>query len=147
MSKRVLLVDGDLEVARSVNQMLEGMGHQVRMETSGKSALNAFGRDPARFDLVITELGMPDMSGFLLIEKLVKMRSDVPIILLASPEGQAQSVARESGIRWFGIKPLSITDLARTVETALMGSAGLDEDSCRPTTEPIGSDGPTDGRP
>lgn len=121
MSKRVLFVDADPEVAGVVKEMLEGVGHQVRMETSGKEALDAFARDAQRFDLVITELGMPDISGFLLIEKFLKIRSDIPIILLASPEGQAQSVARESGIRWFGIKPLSIADLARTVETIFMG--------------------------
>lgn len=91
------------------------------METSGEGALTVFGRDAAGFDLVITELGMPDISGFLLIEKLLKMRPNIPIILLASAEGQAQSAARESGIRWFGLKPLSIADLAQTVESALMG--------------------------
>lgn len=119
MSKRILFVDGDPTVVGPVNTMLEGMGHHVRMETSGTGALSAFGRNPGGFDLIITELGMPDISGFLLVEKLLKMRSDIPIILLASAEGQAQSVARESGIRWFGIKPLSITDLAQTVETVL----------------------------
>jgi DNA-binding response OmpR family regulator len=120
MSKRILLVDADIEVAKQVKEMLDSMGHDVRMEKSGEDALNIFGKDAAGFDLVITELGMPDISGFLLIEKLLKIRSNMPIILLASPEGQAQSVARESGIRWFGIKPLSIADLARTVETVFM---------------------------
>ncbi|HAR96494.1 MAG TPA: hypothetical protein DCR97_11110 [Deltaproteobacteria bacterium] len=121
MGKRVLLVDGDIAVAETVKGMLEGMGHQVRMETSGDAALAIFYRDATEFDLVITELGMPDMSGFLLIERLFKVRPNLPIILLASAEGQAQSVARGSGIQWFGLKPLSITDLARTVESALTG--------------------------
>jgi FixJ family two-component response regulator len=66
---------------------------------------------------------MPDVSGLLLAEKLLKVRADIPVVLLTGLEGQAQSKARESGIRWFGMKPLSITDLADTVESALLGAA------------------------
>jgi two-component system cell cycle sensor histidine kinase/response regulator CckA len=120
MSKRILLVDGDQSIVESVNGMLEGMGHQVRTETSGADALDVFASDPGGFDLVITDLGMPDISGFLLVKKLLQLRSDIPIVLLTSPDGQAQSMERQSGIRWFGIKPLSITDLAGTVENALV---------------------------
>lgn len=119
MSKRILFVDGDPTVLGTVNNMLQEMGHQVRMEISGTDALNVFGRNPAGFDLIIAELGMPDISGFLLIQRLSKIRSDIPIILLTSQEGQAQSIARESGIRWFAIKPLSIAELSGVVETAL----------------------------
>jgi DNA-binding response OmpR family regulator len=127
MSKRILFVDSDLTVVGAVNDMLEGMGHQVRMEINGTNALSVFGGNPGGFDLIIAELGMPDISGFLLVEKLLKMRSDIPIILLTNPEGQAQSIARESGIRWFAIKPLSISELAGTVENALMGGVQAQE--------------------
>lgn len=123
MSKRILLVDGDQTIVESVNGMLEGMGHKVRTETSGADALDAFSSNPGGFDLVITDLGMPDISGFLLVKKLLQVRSDIPIVLLTSPDGQAQSMERQSGIRWFGIKPLSITDLAGIVENALMETA------------------------
>ena len=119
MGKRILFVDGDQTIVEAVNNMLEGMGHHVRMVTSGTDALNLFSANPAGFDLVITDLGMPDISGLLLVEKLLKIRADIPIILLTGLEGQTQSMARESGIRWFGMKPLSMTDLAGTVESAL----------------------------
>jgi|WetSurMetagenome_2_1015567.scaffolds.fasta_scaffold97274_3 DNA-binding response OmpR family regulator len=123
MGKRVLFVDGDETIAEAVNAMLESMGHLVQMETSGADALTAFSNNPDGFDLIITDVGMPDISGLLLIEKIFKMRADIPVVLLTGLEGQAQSKARESGIRWFGMKPLSITDLAGTVESALMGAA------------------------
>jgi DNA-binding response OmpR family regulator len=119
MGKSILFVDGDQTIVKAVNAMLKGMGHQVRTETSGMDALSVFSNNPAGFDLIITDLGMPDVSGLLLVEKLLKVRADVPVVLLTGLEGQAQSMARESGIRWFGIKPLSITELARTVESAL----------------------------
>jgi CheY-like chemotaxis protein len=119
MGKRILLVDGDKTIVEAVNTMLEGMGHQVQMETSGMGALTIFSNNPARFDLIITDIGMPDISGLLLVEKLLKMRSNIPVVLLTGVDGQAQSTARQSGIRWFGIKPLSMADLAATVENAL----------------------------
>ena len=127
MSKRILLVDGDETIVESVNALLKGMGYRVRTETSGADALDAFSSNPGGFDLVIADLGMPDISGFLLIQRLLKMRTDIPIVLLTSPDGRAQSVERQTGIRWYGMKPLSMPDLADTVENALLetgGSAG-----------------------
>jgi two-component system, cell cycle sensor histidine kinase and response regulator CckA len=123
MSKRILFVDGDHTIVQAVNGMLEGMGHTVRLETSGMDALTAFSNNPADFDLVITDLGMPDISGLLLVEKFLKMRADIPIVLLTGLDGQAQSRARENGVHWFGMKPLSLAALAETVESALMGAA------------------------
>jgi len=123
MGKRILFVDGDATIIEAVNTMLEGMGHNVQLETTGGDALLAFSGKPAEFDLIITDLGMPDVSGLLLVEKLLKVRADVPVVLLTGLEGQAQSRARESGIRWFGMKPLSMTELAGTVESALTEAA------------------------
>ncbi|MGD0229227.1 MAG: response regulator [Syntrophorhabdales bacterium] len=123
MGRRVLFVDGDRTIVEAINAMLVGMGHHVRMETSGVDALRVFSKNPGGFDLIIADLGMPDMSGLLLVEKLLLVRSDIPVVLLTGLEGQAQSKARESGIHWFGMKPLSMTDLAATVENALAEAA------------------------
>lgn len=123
MGKKILFADGDPMIAGVVTDMLEGLGHKVRMVTSGWEALGLFSGNPMDFDLIITDVGMPDISGLLLTEKLLKIRSDIPVILLTGLEGQAQSMARESGVRWFGIKPLSMTDLSSTVESALAGAA------------------------
>jgi DNA-binding response OmpR family regulator len=120
MNKRILLVDGDEAIVQSVNDMLKGMGHSVRTETSGANAIDVFSNNPDGFDLIIADLGMPDISGFLLVKRLQKVRSDIPIVLLTSPDGRAQSLERETGIRWYGMKPLSIPDLEGTVENALM---------------------------
>jgi CheY-like chemotaxis protein len=119
MMKKILFVDGDQTTVEAVNSMLEGMGHEVRTETTGMEALKLFSSNPQGFDLIITDLGMPDISGLLLAERLLRIRADIPVLLLTGLEGQAQSKIRESGIRWFGMKPLSMTDLADTVQQAL----------------------------
>jgi len=99
--------------------MLETAGHHIRMETSGAGALHVFSRNPSAFDLIVMDMGLPDISGLLLAEKLLKVRADIPILLLAGAEGQTQSKVRNSGVRYFGVKPLSMLDLAETVEKAL----------------------------
>jgi CheY-like chemotaxis protein len=123
MGKRILFVDGDQAIVGKVNSMLEEMGHEVRMETSGMDALTIFSNNPGGYDLIITDLGMPDISGLLLAEKLLKMRGDIPIVLLTGLDGEKLSKARETGIRWFGMKPISITALAETVKSALTEAA------------------------
>jgi two-component system, cell cycle sensor histidine kinase and response regulator CckA len=119
MGKRILFVDCDETIVGTVNTMLQGMGHRVRVETSGMNALTIFSGNPDGFDLIITDVGMPDVSGLLLAEKLLKVRTDIPVILLTGLDGLEQSKARESGIAWFAMKPLSMTELAHTVESAL----------------------------
>ena len=121
MGKRILLIDGDQTMSEAIDAALGSAGHRVRTETSGADALEVFSRDPYAFDLIVMDMGLPDISGMLLAEKLLKLRAHVPIVLLAGLEGQAQAKARDSGIRWFSIKPVSMTDLTETVEKALAG--------------------------
>jgi CheY-like chemotaxis protein len=123
MSKRILFADGDQLMAEPVNTMLLQMGCLVQMETSGKETLDTFDNNPSKFDLVVMDVGMPDMSGLLLAEKLMRIRSDIPIVLLTGADEQTRTRARASGIRWFGMKPVSIIELTQTVENALTGVA------------------------
>jgi CheY-like chemotaxis protein len=123
MSKRILFADGDQLMAEPVNTMLLQMGCLVQMETSGKETLDTFDNNPSKFDLVVMDVGMPDMSGLLLAEKLLRIRSDIPIVLLTGTDEQTRTRARASGIRWFGMKPVSIIELTQTVENALIGVA------------------------
>jgi CheY-like chemotaxis protein len=123
MGKRILLVDSDQAIVAVVNSMLGEMGYQVRMETSGMDALDVFFDDPAGYDLIITDLGMPDISGLLLAERCLRLRGDIPIVLLTGADGEKLSKARETGIRWFGMKPISVAALAETVRSALTEAA------------------------
>ena len=123
MGKRILFVDGDPTIIEAVNNMLEGMGHNVQLETTGGDALTAFSGKPAEFDLIITDLGMPDISGLLLVDKFLKMRANIPIVLLTGVDGQDAVRKRGSDVKWFGMKPISLTALAETVESALLSAA------------------------
>ncbi len=123
MSKRILFVDGDQAIVDAVYLMLSEMGHRVRMVASGMEGLAVFSHNPTGFDLIITDLGMSDISGLRLAERLLKVRGDIPIVLLTSEDGEKQSRARETGIRWFALKPISMDALAATVKSALAEAA------------------------
>jgi DNA-binding NtrC family response regulator len=119
MNEQILFVDGDQTIVEKVSVALGEMGYQVRMETSGMEALKVFSHNPAAYDLIITDLGMPDISGLLLAEKFLRLRDDIPIVLLTGPEGEKLSRERQTGIQWFGMKPLSMIDLSDTIRKAL----------------------------
>jgi DNA-binding NtrC family response regulator len=120
MAKQILFVDGDQMIVDKVNPLLAEMGYHVRTETSAMDALAVFSNNPAAYDLIITDLGISDMSGLLLAEKLLRLRGDIPIVLLTGPEGEKMSRERQTGIQWFGMKPISTIDLADTVRKALL---------------------------
>ncbi len=123
MSKQVLFVDADQAIIDAVSSMLKEMGHRVRMATSGMEALAVFSHNPEGFDLIIMDLSMSDISGLRLAERLLKVRGNIPIVLLTSEDGEKQSKERETGIRWFALKPISMDALAETVKSALAEAA------------------------
>lgn len=119
MKKRVLLVDDDQMVVDATKSTLERLGYCVHSETAGTDALEVFSRDPWVFDLVITDKNMPDLSGFMVSERLLEMRPDIPIVLLTGATDEDRVRAEEIGIKGFVTKPVSRTELARTMERAL----------------------------
>ncbi len=122
MGKRILFIEGDQTISEAVNSVLEGAGHETQIETSGADGFEVFFHSPSAFDLIVMDVGLPDISGLRLAERLLNLRSDIPIVLIAGEEGQTQSRERNSAIRYFATKPLSMTDLAETVEKALTGA-------------------------
>jgi DNA-binding response OmpR family regulator len=120
-AKRILFVDGDPTTAGTLTGMLDQMGYDVQLETSGIDAFNSFYEGPSKFDLVITDQGMPDISGLLLAQRLIRIRADVPIILMTGLDNEFQSRARGSGICEFAKKPITQTELAEAIRRALSG--------------------------
>ena len=88
--------------------------------TSSVEALKAFEAQPSRFDLVITDMTMPHMTGVKLAKEVMRLRPQIPVILcsgfsdLITPEK-----AREMGIKTMLIKPVSLAKLAKTVRQIL----------------------------
>ena len=119
-NERILFLDNEESLLKMGKQMLEGLGYKVFMETSSIKALEAFKSDPGKYDLVISDLTMPKMSGDKLAEELIRLRPDIPIILCTGySELIVEEKARKIGVRAFLTKPVAMRKMAKTVRMAL----------------------------
>jgi PAS domain S-box-containing protein len=118
--ERILLVDDEQPLVEIGKQMLERLGYTVAARTSCVEALALFKAQPDHFDLVITDIVMPNMTGETLAEKLMAIRGDIPVILCTGySEKFTRKHASAMGVQSFLMKPLLMQDLATTVRQAL----------------------------
>jgi PAS domain S-box-containing protein len=118
--ERILFVDDEHPLVEIGRQMLQRLGYTVATRTSSIEALELFKANPDRFDLVITDIVMPNMTGEKLAEKMMEIRSNIPVILCTGySEKITRKRASEMGIQSFLMKPLVMRDLATTVRQAL----------------------------
>jgi len=118
--ERILLVDDEEAIIDLGQRMLEHLGYRVTTRSSGASAFKLFLQNPWRFDLVITDMTMPKMTGEELARKLLLIRRDIPIILCTGYSAAiSKERARSIGIGEFVMKPIVIGKLARTVRRVL----------------------------
>ena len=131
-SGNILLIDDEAKIVEVISQMLDYLGYRVTALTDSSAALKDFRRHPDRYDLVITDMTMPHMTGDVLARKLLAMRPDLPILLCT---GYSRSISREKaqlmGIRDFIMKPPTISELARAIYRALQENpSGTDHEAC-----------------
>ncbi len=118
--ERILMVDDEEEIALIEKQMLERLGYQVTALTSSIEALEIFRSQPESYDLVITDMTMPEMTGDLLAVKLIEIRKNIPIILCTGfSEKICEDSSKTMGIREYIMKPVAIKELAKTIRKVL----------------------------
>ncbi len=119
----ILIVDDEPAIVQINKKMLEELGYQVIPQTSTIEALELFKAGPESFDLVLTDMGMPKMTGATLAKKIIKICPDIPVILCTGyNEFISEEKARDIGIRAFLLKPYEKHTLARAIRKALDGS-------------------------
>jgi PAS domain S-box-containing protein len=121
-TERVLLVDDDKILVDIGKQMLERLGYQVSTRTSSVEALELFKAKSDQFDLVITDLTMPNMNGDKLAMDMITIKSSIPIIICT---GFSQKIS-EKRVKTMGIKGLLMKPIAKS-DMALMVRKVLDE--------------------
>ncbi|MCF8087691.1 MAG: response regulator [Desulfotignum sp.] len=119
-TESILFVDDEAPIARMGRQILESLGYQVTTRTSSIEALELFRVEYHHFDLVITDMTMPNLTGDKLSAELMKIRRDIPIILCT---GYSRKISGDAvlkmGIKALAYKPIVKADLARTVRQVL----------------------------
>jgi len=119
-SERILFIDDEQELVNLGRQVLGRLGYSVITRTSSSEALDLFRKDPDQFDLVITDLTMPTMTGDRLAKELIKLRPDVSIILCSgSIEHTLIDKAKDLGIKVILTKPVAMKNFANTVRKVL----------------------------
>ena len=118
--ERILLVDDEKAILTIEKQMLERLGYQVTSLVSSIEALEAFRDNSDKFDLVITDMSMPNMPGDKLSIELTKIRPDIPILLCTGfSETMSEEQALSLGIKGFILKPIVMKDLAQKIREVL----------------------------
>jgi PAS domain S-box-containing protein len=118
--ERILLVDDEEQIVRMSQQMLERLGYHVTARTSSIETLEAFRAAPNKFDLVITDMTMPNMTGVQLTQKLIEIRSDIPVIICTGfSEKISEHKASIMGICGYVMKPVVRSELAKKIREVL----------------------------
>ena len=119
-NERILFIDDELSIVQVGKQILERLGYDVVTLTSSVHALELFRAQPGEFDLVITDMTMPRMTGDIIASEMIAIRPDIPIILCTGYSDRiSDRGALKMGIREFVMKPLVMKDLAVSVRRVL----------------------------
>jgi len=119
-SERILFVDDEEAIAEMGEDILAELGYEVASRMNGREALALFRLDPSRFDLVVTDQTMPEMTGVELAKEILALRPDMPIIMCTGFSYVVDADrARAAGIRAFAMKPLTKREIAKTIRRVL----------------------------
>ena len=116
----ILFVDDEADLTAMSHGMLTDLGYRVTSRTAAREALALFRLEPSRFDLVITDQTMPEMTGQKFAGEILALRPDTPVIMCTgfSPLVDADS-ANAAGIRAFAMKPLTKREIAKMIREVL----------------------------
>lgn len=118
--ERILLVDDEAQIIDIEQQILERLGYKVTPKTDSEEALEEFAAQPDRFDLVITDMTMPKMTGDQLARRMMDIKPQIPVILCTGfNEAISEEKALAMGIDKFVMKPIVKDELASTIRTVL----------------------------
>jgi signal transduction histidine kinase/ActR/RegA family two-component response regulator len=119
-NERILFVDDEKALVDIGVQLLEHLGYRVVARTSSIEALEAFRNQPEKFDLVVSDQTMPNMTGEMLAKELIRIRPDIPIVLCT---GYSEMISEEKatalGIKKLIMKPILMREISQTIRQIL----------------------------
>ena len=118
--ERILLIDDEQQIIDIERQILERLGYTVTSTTDSEEALEEFAAQPDHFDLVITDMTMPKITGDQLAQRMMDIRPQIPVILCTGfNEAISEEKALAMGIDKFVMKPVVKDELASTIRKVL----------------------------
>lgn len=119
-TESILIVDDEELIVEVIKDMLEDLGYSATIRTSSIDALEAFKAHPQKYDLVVTDHTMPNMTGIDLSREIRHLRPDIPIIVCSGfSDVITKQKAENLGISAFIMKPILKTDLSKAIRKCL----------------------------
>jgi PAS domain S-box-containing protein len=118
--ERVLFVDDEQALCDSTRRLLDRLGYRTEAFSSPVAALDYFRQDPRAFDLVITDLSMPFMTGVELAREMMALNAALPVLLASGFSGSwTEEKVREQGLRGLVLKPVTAAALSAAIREIL----------------------------
>ena len=118
---RIMLIDDESDIRTSTQALLEENGYRVMSFNNGLKAFEIFKKSPDRFDLIITDMMMPKITGQMLSKMVLNIRPDIPIFLwTGGGKNINEKKLHHMGIRKLIQKPININDLVTLIDEVLM---------------------------
>ncbi|AOW75706.1 hypothetical protein A3Q34_01770 [Colwellia sp. PAMC 20917] len=118
-NKRILLLDNDKSVLTLVKRRLSGLGYQVIPFSNCNKALTAFGNEPEKFDVVISDLNMPEMTGIQFANKIQTIAAEQPVIIITATPEQVVGAQELAIINDVISKPIAFSELHTAIQAIL----------------------------
>ena len=118
--KLIMVVDDEFGIRNTMKLMLETKGYQVSEFGDGETALESFSKNTQAYDLIITDMTMPKMTGYEFGTKLLKLKNEIPIIICT---GYSETISKQkcqnAGFKKFLQKPVDSMQLLIEIRKAL----------------------------
>ena len=120
--RQILLVDDDETVRTALGDMLRGAGYGVMLAASGLEGIAKVREREGSFDLVVTDLGMPDVPGWEVVEAVKQVDTATPVVIMSGfDRARASRRAKELGVDFVISKPFDIQEFLNTVRGLVAG--------------------------
>ncbi|MGM0418561.1 MAG: protein kinase domain-containing protein [Thermodesulfobacteriota bacterium] len=118
--EKILFVDDEETLVSVITDLLKDLGYKIEGFCNPAEALNNFNKDPHSFDLIISDMTMPVMTGDKLVSEIYKKRPDIPVIICTGfAESVTEKKIKKLGIKKTMIKPFNITELNNEIREIL----------------------------
>jgi PAS domain S-box-containing protein len=116
----ILFIDDQPEILEWANRSLTTLGYTITATSKGSDGLALLKQDPSRFDLVVTDLVMPDMDGMEVITTINQIAPNIPVILCSGHNRETVAAeAQKAGVAGMLTKPFTMANFSRMIATAL----------------------------
>ena len=117
--KHILIVD-DEEINTSLfGKMIRHLGYSVTVTVDSLNALRLFTENPYKFDLILADQTMPNLTGAELCEKVKQIRPEIPVIIITGTANMDFTILRDAGVKEVILKPVRLNSLKESLEKHL----------------------------